>query len=133
MSPPALMATFVPPLTVVPVSLLLPSMRELRLLQRMLSDWPVVTLSRFTLPLALSSTLPPLVICAPRGIHAVLAVVTTFTFFAANTVQAVLGIESSSQLSSKQWPSTFPTKLIGLWLFPPSVEILTSRSGSSKD
>ncbi|WP_435488452.1 hypothetical protein [Variovorax sp. ZT4R33] len=34
------MATFVPPLTVVPVSLLLPSMRELRLLQRMLSDWP---------------------------------------------------------------------------------------------
>ena len=43
MSPPALMATFVPTLTVVPVSVLLPSMRELRLLQRMVSDWSVVT------------------------------------------------------------------------------------------
>lgn len=64
-SPPALMATLVPPLTVVPVSVLVPSMRELRLLQWMLSDRPVVTLSSVTSPLALSSTLPPLTICAP--------------------------------------------------------------------
>jgi hypothetical protein len=60
-----MLTTFVPPLTVVPVSLLLPSMRELRLLQRMLSDWPVVTLSRVTSPRALSSTLPALTIWAP--------------------------------------------------------------------
>ena len=60
-----MLTTFVPPLTVVPVSLLLPSMRKLRLLHRMLSDWPVVTLSRVTSPRALSSTLPALTIWAP--------------------------------------------------------------------
>lgn len=59
------MTTLVSLLTVVPVSLLLPSMRELRLLQWMLSDRPVVTLSSVASPLAFRSTLPPLVIYAP--------------------------------------------------------------------
>ena len=51
-----MLTTFVPPLTVVPVSLLLPSMRELRLLQWMLSDRPAVTLED-EMPLALSPTM----------------------------------------------------------------------------